>query len=111
MKSIGAILAVVSIGFQTNRKFSVSALRSPTRVQSGLLTLLVSCRSFSSTKLPSMTEAGSYQSHLKEFKIEDVSFIDSSTAKAIDDDLMFNDGSKSCSLRKTNKFDCSRDTF
>jgi hypothetical protein len=58
-----------------------------------------------------MTEAGSYQSHIKEFKIEDVSFIDSSTAKSIDDDLMFNDGSKSCSLRKTKKFDCSHTTY
>lgn len=101
MKSIGALLAVVSIGFQTNRKFSVTALRSPTRVQSGLLTLLASYRSLSSTKFRSMTEAGSFQSHIKEFKIEDVSFIDSSTAKSIDDDLMFNDGSKSAIQRSS----------
>jgi hypothetical protein len=58
-----------------------------------------------------MTEAGSYQSYVKEFKIEDVSFIDSSTAKSIDDDLMFNNGSKSCSLRKTKKLNFSRTTF
>ena len=31
---------------------------------------------------------------ISEFRAEDVSFINSSVAKSIDDDLMFNDGSK-----------------
>ena len=101
MKSIGAFLAVVSVGFQTNRRFSVTALRSSTRVHSGLVTLLVSCRSLSSTKLRSMAEAKPYQSDIKGFKTEDVSFIDSLTAKSIDEDLMFNNGSKISLLHKT----------
>jgi hypothetical protein len=40
------------------------------------------------------TNENSSLPHIREFKVEDVSFINSSIAKSIDDDLMFNDGSK-----------------
>ena len=49
---------------------------------------------------------GSYQSNIKIFSINDVSFINSSVAKSIDDDLMFNNGSKKTAISAQTSFNC-----
>jgi hypothetical protein len=43
---------------------------------------------------PKSQSGSSYQSDVNEWRVEEVTFINSSQAKSIDDDLMFNDGSE-----------------
>ena len=102
MRSISTILTVISFGFQSNRRFSVSAARTSnpfTRtIQPGLSSSAVSSRSIflrMSSTLVGLdgTIENSSLTNIRKFKAEDVSFINSSVAKSIDDDLMFNDGS------------------
>ena len=97
-KSISALLAVASLGLHSNRKYNVLALRSTflTRAPpSAFLFMMINSRQASSQDRNaelSLNEAN-YTSDIKEWKVEDVTFINSSVAKAIDDDLMFNNGS------------------
>ena len=97
-KSISALLAVASLGLHSNRKYNALALRSTflTRAPpSAFLFMMINSRQASSQDRNaelSLNEAN-YTSDIKEWKVEDVTFINSSVAKAIDDDLMFNNGS------------------
>lgn len=103
MKSFKTIITVISLSLQSNRRFSVSAAKSSnsyTRTpQRGLSSSAISARSISSRMSSTLVGLDGMNQefchpHLSQFRAEDVSFINSSVAKSIDDDLMFNDGSK-----------------
>ena len=116
-KSIGTILAVVSVGFHNSRRHGTSAFRTSflKTIPSCLFSVryVIGTKHFSSESFMAL-QAGtingvisqpesyknsyeasksSYRSGVQEWREEDVSFINSSVAKTIDDDLMFNNGS------------------
>ena len=99
-KAIGTFLAFATIGLHSSRRYTASALKSPllTRTKSSaLLLMMISGRqNYSSQKISVIKRASEndYTSDVKEWRVEDVTFINSSVAKSIDDDLMFNSGSK-----------------
>lgn len=96
------LLSVVSITLQTERRIFTSALVSnyPTRtLSSGLLSFAITSKSFGSA-VPIMSvskesDSITLKSDIMKWDIDKVTFINSSVAKSIDDDLMFNNGSKS----------------
>ena len=103
MKSFRTIITVISLSLQSTRRFSASAAKSSnsyTRTpQRGLSSSAVSGRSITSRMSSTIVGVDGMNQEfslprISEFRAEDVSFINSSVAKSIDDDLMFNDGSK-----------------
>jgi NAD(P)H-hydrate epimerase len=81
--------------------FAGSAFQSnyPTRaISSGLLSLAITSKSFATMKTPMMSfpkenDSMTYKSDVKKWDTDKVTFINSSVAKEIDNDLMFNSGS------------------
>ena len=97
-KSISALLAVASLGLHSNRKYNVLALRSTflTRAPpSAFLFMMINSRQASSHDRNAEVGPSEayFNSNIEQWRVEDVTFINSSVAKAIDDDLMFNNGS------------------
>ena len=97
-KSISALLAVASLSLHSNRKYNTLALRSTflTRAPpSAFLFMMINSRQASSQDRNAEVgpSEASFNSYIKQWRVEDVTFINSSVAKSIDDDLMFNNGS------------------
>ena len=114
MRSLRTILVVASLGCRSSRGIGIAALRTSSTLSkalpAGFMSFAVANRhqslmtSYGSADLQELL--GSYQSNINKFSIKDVSFINSSVAKSIDDDLMFNDGSKNNASSNSTGFTC-----
>ena len=94
-KSISALLAVASLSLHSNRKYNTLALRSTflTRAPpSAFLFMMINSRQASSHERNAEVGPSEayFNSNIEQWRVEDVTFINSSVAKSIDDDLMFN---------------------
>ena len=114
MRSLRSIFVVVSLGCHSSRGIGIAALRTSSTLSkalpAGFLSFAVasrpqfSMRTYGSAHRQELS--GSYRSNIEKFSINDVSFINSSVAKSIDDDLMFNNGSKKTAISNQTTFSC-----